>query len=130
MLLKVGIMLEWMRVFVPPGIRDTFFWTCCVTISAHVAFAAAQTFAGIFACSPRERSWNRYLDGTCTNEYAVYTSSSALTILSDIIIFVLPQKVIWNLRVSLQKRIGISLIFAVGVMYVAYPLNSSTVACC
>ncbi|KAF2651292.1 hypothetical protein K491DRAFT_682314 [Lophiostoma macrostomum CBS 122681] len=116
MLLKVGILLEWMRIFVPPGVRNPFFWICCVMICAHISFYVAIMIVEIFSCKPRERNWNRYLEGTCVDEYAVYISSNALNITSDVIILVLPHMVIWKLQIPMQRRIGISLVFAMGVV--------------
>jgi hypothetical protein len=116
-LLKASILLEWMRTFVPRGVRNAFYWTCCVTILINTLSNVALTLVEIFACTPRQKYWNRLsVEGKCVNEYAVYGTSCVLNTLVDILILALPQKVIWTLQVSTRKRIGISVIFAIGVL--------------
>ena len=57
--LKAGILLEWVRIFVPLGSRNAFFWTCHVAMWLNILFYAACTLVEVFLCSPRERAWNR-----------------------------------------------------------------------
>ncbi|KAF2657848.1 hypothetical protein K491DRAFT_625977 [Lophiostoma macrostomum CBS 122681] len=116
-LLKASILLEWMRTFVPRGVRNAFYWTCCITILINTMFNIALTLVEIFACTPRHRYWNRLsVEGKCVDEYAVYATSCVLNTSVDILILALPQKVIWTLQVSTRKRIGISIVFAFGVL--------------
>lgn len=43
--------------------------------------------------------------------------ASSVNAASDIIILVLPQVRIWNLQMPLSRRIAVSAVFLVGVMY-------------
>ena len=116
-LLKASILLEWVHTFVPKGLRNAFFWTCWVIIVINTLANVALAFVEIFACSPRERYWDRVtVEGKCVNEYAVYVISCVVNTFVDVIILVLPQRVIWTLQVSTRKQIGISLIFMIGVL--------------
>ncbi|KAF1998109.1 hypothetical protein P154DRAFT_536536 [Amniculicola lignicola CBS 123094] len=47
--------------------------------------------------------------------YIVITVNSVIHLVSDLVIVVLPQKVIWGLRMSREKRAGISALFAIGI---------------
>lgn len=117
MLLKAGILLEWTHLFVPLGNRNTFWWICHVTLWANVMFYVACTIVENFSCSPREKIWNKMLtEGHCINNQAVIVSSGIINLGSDFLILALPQQIIWGLKISTRKRVGVCLIFATGVL--------------
>jgi hypothetical protein len=117
MLLKAGILLEWTRLFVPLGIHNAFWWTCHVTLWVNVMFYIACTVVENFSCTPRKKIWDKVMtEGHCVNNPALIMSSGILNLLSDVLIFTIPQKIIWSLHISTRKRVGICLIFATGVL--------------
>ncbi|CAI6339282.1 unnamed protein product [Periconia digitata] len=115
MLLKAGILFQWVHLFVPCNVRNRFWWICHMAIVANVLFYVACTIVENFSCTPREKIWNKMVPGHCINNPALIMSSGILNLLSDILIFVLPQKLIWGLRISTRKRVGVVVIFATGV---------------
>jgi hypothetical protein len=48
----------------------------------------------------------------------------SFNLVSDIFILILPQRIIWRLNMSREKKIGIALMFAVGLMQVAFLFSS------
>ncbi|PVI01614.1 hypothetical protein DM02DRAFT_671164 [Periconia macrospinosa] len=116
MLLKAAILLELIRIFSARGQRGLFFWTCHTLIWLNVAFYTTCTFVEIFACSPREKLWNKLIPGgRCIDSNILTLASSIINVPSDIIILILPQRMIWRLQVSSRKKLGISMIFAVAI---------------
>jgi len=116
-LLKTAILLEWARLFVPPGRRNSFYWTCRITTAINIGYYTAGIVASALTCTPHEKIWNTSLPGQCLNTAAFFITNASLNLVSDIIVLVLPHKVIWNLRMSRRKKIGVSLVFAIGIMY-------------
>ncbi|KAF2836640.1 hypothetical protein M501DRAFT_923261, partial [Patellaria atrata CBS 101060] len=117
MILKVAILLQWVHTFVPRGIRNSFFWISHFTIWFNIIFYTACTIVDIWGCTPREKSWNlMILGGTCVNKNSVRIITSIVNFISDFIILVLPQKVIWELQMTKNTRIGVCFVFAVGVI--------------
>lgn len=47
---------------------------------------------------------------------AVNLSSAVINFLSDVIIFALPQQVIWGLRMTKGKKLGVAALFAAGIL--------------
>ncbi|KAJ5871751.1 uncharacterized protein N7529_004104 [Penicillium soppii] len=43
-------------------------------------------------------------------------SVGSIQVVSDILMFILPQKIIWGLQMNLQKKLGVSIIFGVGIL--------------
>lgn len=116
MLLKAAILFEWIHLFVPLGIRNSFWWTCHITLWTNVMFYIACTVVENFSCVPREKIWNKLIDGHCVNNPALIMSSGVLNLVSDVVIFALPQKMIWSLHISMRRRVGICVLFTTGAL--------------
>lgn len=57
------------------------------------------------------------MPGRCFDGRALFVASAVVNFAIDLAILVLPQKVIWGLlQLSLRKRLGVSVVFVVGVM--------------
>lgn len=94
-------------------------WTCHIILWTNVFFYTAVLIAGNISCKPYEKLWDKTLPGTCNlNNNAFDVASAAFNVISDILILILPQNVIWRLHLELRKRIGIAVIFAIGLGYV------------
>jgi len=119
MLLKIGILSHWSRIFVPKGHRNAFWWICYVTMAVNVLFYVICTFIEIFACTPRKKIWNPMIQGKCLDMPTVIIVSAFVNFFSDLIILILPQRVIWGLNMSMKRKVGIAALFAVGVLYVS-----------
>jgi hypothetical protein len=117
MTLKIGVLLEWSRIFVPKGTRNRFWWLCNATLVFNVLFYVAVKLVDNLACFPHEKIWNLTIEGHCINQRASTLASAVVNLVSDLVILGLPQMVIWKLNMSLTRRIGVSCVFAVGVLY-------------
>ncbi|KAI0809644.1 hypothetical protein GGR55DRAFT_679478 [Xylaria sp. FL0064] len=113
---KTAILLEWTRLFVPPGTRTKFWWTCQIVMWVTTLYYVSIVVASALSCSPHEKIWHPTLPGRCFNIKAFFIGNATLNLASDIIILALPQRVIWRLKMPRQKKIGVSLVFAVGVI--------------
>lgn len=123
MLLKVAILLSWLRLFVPMKRNSAMFWALHGLIWTNILFYTVGTFCEIFRCTPREKIWNPVLvGGYCPITSSDHAKGSGfINLVSDIIILIFPQKIIWGLHVNRQQKIGMSLLFVVGFLY-ALPL--------
>ncbi|CAI6018678.1 unnamed protein product [Clonostachys chloroleuca] len=116
---KSAVLLEWTHIFVPNGVRNKFFWTCHVLIVVNILFYLAFIIVVHFYCNPREKIWNRWIDGTCLDRKRVDAPSAVFNLVMDVIILLLPQRVIWKLNMTGQRRLGVSIIFSIGLLYVS-----------
>ncbi|RYP50469.1 hypothetical protein DL768_004021 [Monosporascus sp. mg162] len=116
-LVKFAVLKEWSRIFVPWPTRNIFWWTCHALIFFNVAFYSAGLFVGNLACIPREKIWDKTIPGgKCIDAKVSDLSASIVNVTSDLLILVLPQRIIWKLKMPLKKKIGVSLIFTIGVL--------------
>ncbi|ORX94598.1 hypothetical protein BCR34DRAFT_499162 [Clohesyomyces aquaticus] len=129
MLLKIAILLEWKRIFVPLRLKNGFWWTCNITLVVNVLFYVACTIVEIFGCNPRRKSWEPTVPGTCLNIATVNIVAASINFVSDLIILFLPQKIIWNLQMTNGRKLAIGALFAMGVLAciaAGFRLHSST----
>lgn len=72
-------------------------------------------------CRPHEAIWKFYLPSKCYSLPDVMLTSASVQVVSDIAMFLLPQRIIWGLQMNWQKKIGVSVIFGVGILLVLSP---------
>ncbi|KAI1798788.1 hypothetical protein F4811DRAFT_162090 [Daldinia bambusicola] len=115
--IKAAILLDWIRILTPYGVRSNFFWFCYVVLGANLVFYILTLLLMNLACVPVEKNWNPlFIGGSCrVNPTALNVTSAVLSLCSDIAILLLPQHVVWDLDMSATRKVGISVIFAIGV---------------
>ena len=74
----------------------------------------ACTIAGIFQCDPVARAWDANIDGTCFDQPALFFANGGLNIAEDLVLYILPTRVLWGMNLPLKQRIALVGIFVVG----------------
>ncbi|KAL5090984.1 hypothetical protein J3E68DRAFT_441961 [Trichoderma sp. SZMC 28012] len=116
-LLKVAILTEWVRLFVPTSKnKNPFFWGAAAIAFVQIASGIGIVIALNLQCIPHERLWDFRIPGKCFNLYTLQVSSASIQLASDIAMFCLPQHTIWTLKMTWQKRLGVAAIFGMGVI--------------
>lgn len=113
MLLKSAILLAWIRLFIPRGSRSTLFWVIHIVLWTNVVFYVVIIPVKIFSCRPHAMIWDLTVSGTCINTKLLDIASAVVTLISDLVLLIVPQKVILGLRLSKKKIIGVSIVFSV-----------------
>ncbi|OAG05885.1 uncharacterized protein CC84DRAFT_1090992, partial [Paraphaeosphaeria sporulosa] len=97
----------------------TWFVRCVYVVKGLTVLLFLANIIGLLAgCSPIQYNWDTSIPGGhcgITRSQSFYLSG-ALNLALDIIIVVLPLPVIWTLRVSGLRKLGISLMFSLGAM--------------
>ncbi|KAI1499233.1 hypothetical protein F5X99DRAFT_390707 [Biscogniauxia marginata] len=115
-MLKSAILLEWARIFVPMGTRNAFWWICAALITIQLSLMVGSVLSLCLTCIPYEKIWDITVPGKCIEKSKVEITTAAVHLASDIVILSLPQKVIWNLQMSIKQKLGVSVIFSLGVL--------------
>lgn len=109
---KSAILLAWIRLFIPRGSRSTLFWVIHVVLWTNVVFYEVIIPVKNFSCRPRAMIWDLTVSGTCINTKLLDIASAVVTLISDLVLLLVPQKVIWGLHLSNKKKIGVSIVFS------------------
>ncbi|KAI0023352.1 hypothetical protein F4780DRAFT_77269 [Xylariomycetidae sp. FL0641] len=112
---KAAILVEWPRFFVPRRTRNAFFWCCYGLILLNTLLYIGVIITMGLYCDPWDKVWHRWAPGHCIDRKILDVCTAAFDFAIDLGILILPQRVIWNLRVSRPKKIGISLVFSLGL---------------
>ncbi|TGJ79928.1 hypothetical protein E0Z10_g8836 [Xylaria hypoxylon] len=118
-LLKTAILLKWVRIFVPRGTRGTFFWACYILLWTNILFYIILLAFVDFSGKPRTQN---------NKDKALLIASAWYNLASDVLIVLLPQRIIWRLHLETKKKFGIAAIFAIGISAItaaAYRLYAS-----
>lgn len=115
--LKVAILLDWCEIFVVAEKKESIIWWGTVIIgSLQVVWGIACVILLNMQCVPHQAIWEFYLESTCYDLPKVMLTSASVQVFSDVAMVMLPQRVIWGLNMNLQKRVGIAIIFGVGLL--------------
>ncbi|KAJ8131781.1 hypothetical protein O1611_g1846 [Lasiodiplodia mahajangana] len=132
--IKSAIIVEWVFIFVPSHTRNYFYWISYIVLWLHLLFYLAIIIFLNTACHPHDKLWNPLLPGTCVKTTFTSALLAAVNLTVDLTLFILPQRVIWGLQMSFKKRLGVSLIFILGILAIisasfkvsaAVPYNAS-----
>ncbi|KFA79682.1 hypothetical protein S40288_09079 [Stachybotrys chartarum IBT 40288] len=123
--IKAAIILELIRIFGSKGRRDMFFWTSRIVLCADVCWGIVVIILNNTSVTPHRALWDPLIPYTENFNIAVSTTcTSALNLVFDLVIFFLPQKVIWALNMKTSKKLAVSVIFAIGLLAIAAACGS------
>lgn len=98
-------------------------------ILANSIFYTVIFFVATFACIPRAKIYNPSLDGRCIDIHASLVVTSVINFVSDFTILIIPLVAVWQLQLRPRAKFGVSIVFAVGILYAILPRITSSIPC-
>ncbi|KHO01677.1 uncharacterized protein MAM_00678 [Metarhizium album ARSEF 1941] len=111
---KIALLISYLRLLQGTDRRvyRTVVWaTMVIVFLAHLGCALSL----VFACRPVEKSWKPWVAGSCLQPGPSFTGYAVVTIVSDIVVAVLPVPVLLNLNVRPARKLGLIAIFMLGL---------------
>ncbi|KAI1747022.1 hypothetical protein F4782DRAFT_522775 [Xylaria castorea] len=87
-----------------------------ILLWANFFFYGAIFLSFILACVPREKIYHPNVDGICINTNASIIATSAINVVSDLSILLVPIIAIWQLQLPLKAKLGIATVFGIGIL--------------
>ncbi|KAI1818380.1 hypothetical protein GGS20DRAFT_286605 [Poronia punctata] len=115
LLFKTAILIEWLHLFVPRGVRNRFYWTCYAMMAVHITFYTSVLVAMNLACTPHRRIWDKTVPGHCIDIKAIHLISAVINLVLDLAILAVPQRVVWKLNILRRRKVAVSAMFAIGI---------------
>ena len=81
-----------------------------------LAYGIALILLFLLICRPIAYNWDKTIDGHCGSSIGEGIAAAATNMIIDGTIVLLPIKVVWRLQMPAQKKIGISCMFALGLV--------------
>jgi hypothetical protein len=100
-LVKISIVTFYLRVF-PQQLFRKF---CLAVIGIVVASTLAIALGQAFACTPISDGWQAVSTGRCVDKEALQYSGSIVNLVTDLIIVLMPMKLLWG-KSTLQTFVG------------------------
>jgi hypothetical protein len=123
---KTSLLSLYMRIF---GLQRWVRIHIWILTGIIWAWAASTILEAFLICSPFAYNWDTSIPGgVCGNRNVSFVSAGAGTIITDILVLVVPLPNIWGLRMPMAKKIALMFIFGLGVLCVQYipHINSMT----
>jgi hypothetical protein len=116
-LTKLSILCLYLRIFSQPWFRRT----CWASVLVIFGYSLASIVATIFQCSPIQRVWDKahYPAGTCINITAFWYANAVYNLITDVVILASVPGVVWKLRLPLRQRLGLTVVFGLGIFVFA-----------
>jgi hypothetical protein len=83
--------------------------------------AAANVLTCIFQCNPIAAAWDLSITKkTCVNINAFYLANAALNIVTDLLAYALPIKLVLKLQMPFRQKVVLCVMMFLGLLYVLY----------
>ena len=115
-LAKFSVLWQLVRIFVPLR-TGPIYWSTLSLIIVNCLFYGASLVAWVLQCIPLRKTWDFAIEGTCyVNPTALFVAGGAFNALSDLLMLLLPLYSIWHLKMAIKRKVGVSAIFATGLL--------------
>ncbi|RDA93766.1 hypothetical protein CP533_0277 [Ophiocordyceps camponoti-saundersi (nom. inval.)] len=111
---KIALLISYLRLLKGTDQRTyrRLVWlTIFLVFFAHLGCSLSL----ILACTPVAKSWKPLMAGSCLPPGPSFTGYAIVTIVSDIVVAILPIPVLLKLNIRLEKKIGLIGIFMLGL---------------
>ena len=110
-LAKLSICALYLRIFTQV---DRWFRISVYTTIVWICLWMVGTYLGTFlSCLPAETIWTE----DCAPPESITIATGVLNVISDIALLVLPQPIVWGLQMPVQRKLCISVLLALGLLY-------------
>lgn len=110
---KISILLLYYRIF-----HVAYFKQATLILGlVVVAWVLCITFVFVFTCIPVEKFWSPHLQGYCINQVGTWVANAASTLITDVVILLLPIYQIRKLQLKKAAKIGLYCTFGLGFLY-------------
>lgn len=109
---KISLLLLYRHIFTSKKLHLLINITTWFMIAWGIAFVGVA----LFSCNPIYAFWEFELQAIsyCINDQAWYIAMAVPTILTDIIILVMPIRQVWKLQLDRKSKIALTFIFLLG----------------
>ncbi|KAH7139820.1 hypothetical protein B0J13DRAFT_596808 [Dactylonectria estremocensis] len=98
---------KWFRVSV---------WTSIVIVAIYTIVI---TFMMLFVCNPPRKAFDFKVEGTCTDAAILYMATAVSNIITDVMLFLLPIRMIYMLHMPKVQKFGAIVVFGIGSVTIA-----------
>ena len=110
-LVKLSIIATYHRIFPTIVLRRVLYVLAAVILAVWIV----NIFTTIFQCKPISGAWNFDIAPKCISVMKVYYFSTAFSILTDVLLVVVPLPLFWKLKLPVREKWIITVLFGLGL---------------
>ncbi|KAG8168457.1 hypothetical protein KVR01_001206 [Diaporthe batatas] len=111
-LVKNGMLLFFLRV---GGSIDNLRLFIIFIIVLNTLMMVSIFLIDLLQCIPIQKTFYLNTTGTCINVGDFFISTAAATILTDILVIIIPVWITWNLKMKLRKKLAVIFLLSMGL---------------
>lgn len=111
---KVALCFAYLRI-TGSNIKSTYRKVIWAVMMFSIFSHLGGTLVLIFQCSPVQKSWRPRTPGMCLRNDITFYVLAAITIVCDIVIFLLPIPLLMRVQINIRRKIGLIAIFMLGL---------------
>ncbi|KAM5354113.1 hypothetical protein ACJ41O_000763 [Fusarium nematophilum] len=108
--IKASFLFQFYRIFPRPRMRKIIYFTAAFIF----LFGIETVIMTIFLCIPVQKFWEPNIDGFCFDKKALWFTQSALHIITDMMILLLPMSELKHLNMPRRQKRALIFVFALG----------------
>lgn len=110
---KLSILFMYKRLFAVNGLFHRRFWILAIVL---MGFWLGTTIANLCSCVPLHEFWMPRDPASCFNFNVFWLVAGILEAILDVIILVLPLRIVYGLKLSKRKKIALVGVFLFGAL--------------
>lgn len=114
-LVKLSILHFYLTIF---GLRNVFRYATYIVVAFVLSFGVGLILQAFLICRPFDKVWDPLLPGTCGSSKASFLADGIVNIIIDLTMIILPMPLVWQLQMSQQRKIALTVVFGLGILYV------------
>ncbi len=113
--IRASIIFLYVNIFPTRSFR----LACCAALAFNMLFLIATVLADCLICHPISYRWDYTAKGGyCGDERSLSLYIAIVNLIQDMIVVVLPMRVLWRLQMATHRKAAVSCIFGLGIAYI------------
>ena len=83
-----------------------------------LSFGVGIILQAFLNCRPFAKNWDPLLPGFCGPIKASLVADGIINVVIDLAMIILPMPMVWQLQMSQQRKLALTVVFALGILYV------------
>ena len=110
--------ITWMikRIF----FEHSYVYIAYLIMALNFGWMLQTILTGLLICRPMTLNWDPTARGHCGNQTLAFAAVSIVDIITDILIFAMPLKMLWGLQMKRVYKIALGCMFGAGIMSVSH----------
>ena len=116
---RIALLLMYLRLF---GVSQPFRYATWAVLFFVAGYLSCNIITLIFGCTPITKYWKHEQPGHCIVLNQADYAYGSMNVVSDVLLFLLPLPMVYQLRLTRKEKVGLVLVFMGGVAY-AHPFK-------